>query len=219
MNRHGVEYSSQVLGASEKMIASRLERTGAKGPSDQRSISYLKKRATTQKRYGMPHQFLLETTKDKRACTLQERYGCSHANPPKYMTRDQLVEAGQLGYSVQHNKFNRVSKPEAGMRHWLEQRYGNNDVITPIRLNKKLVDFYIQSLNTYVELDGVFWHGLDRPLEQVTNKGILKRYNEDRILDVYCLTEKIKLVRITDLEWNSCVKRDDYSLVVNELEG
>lgn len=79
-----------------------------------------------------------------------------HANPSKYMSREQLVEAGQKGYHVQHAHHSRVSKPERELRIWLEARYGAENVEVNVLLNNRLVDFRICCLDTYVELDGVF---------------------------------------------------------------
>jgi hypothetical protein len=37
----------------------------------------------------------------------------------------------------------------------------------PEQTKKWNVDFYIPSIDTYVQLDGVYWHGLDRPVEVI----------------------------------------------------
>lgn len=51
--RYGVAFSAQIPGASDAMIRTRLENTGAKGPSDKLSSSYAKKVATTLERHGV----------------------------------------------------------------------------------------------------------------------------------------------------------------------
>ena len=61
------------------------------------------------------------------------------------------------------------------------------------------VDLYVVALDTYIEVDGVYWHGLNRPYDQLgpDQRG---KYDNDRLLDEHCKATGIRLVRITDLE-------------------
>lgn len=70
---------------------------------------------------------------------------------------------------------------------------------------------FIPSINTYVEVDGSYWHGLDKPYEQL---GVdqRKKFDNDRRLDEHCNQCGIRLVRITDSEvfigdWGAIQKR------------
>ncbi len=217
--RYGVAFSAQIPGASDAMIRTRLENTGAKGPSDKLSSSYAKKVATTLKRHGVIHPFVSEAVIAKRAQTFMTRYGVPHANPSKYMSHEQLVEAEQKGYHVQHTHHSRVSKPERELRIWLEARYGTENIETNVLLNNRLIDFRIRCLDTYVELDGVFWHGLDRPIQDNLNPAAVRRYGQDHEMDLYVASSGLTLVRVTDLEWNRCRKLNDFELLVSRLEG
>jgi hypothetical protein len=73
------------------------------------------------------------------------------------------------------------------------------------------IDLYIPSIDTYIEVDGVYWHGLDRSYEALSEV-TKKKYDNDRLLDEHCRTNNIKLVRITDKEvlsedWNKIYQR------------
>ena len=61
------------------------------------------------------------------------------------------------------------------------------------------VDFYIPSIKTYVEVDGVYWHGLDRAYEEL-HPDQRSKFDRDRLLDEHCRHNQIRLVRILDIE-------------------
>lgn len=75
------------------------------------------------------------------------------------------------------------------------------------------IDLYIPLLNSYVEVDGMFWHGLDRPYDSLSPE-IKKKYDHDRELDRYCLQAGIKLIRLTENE----VKQGDWDLIRSKIE-
>ena len=74
------------------------------------------------------------------------------------------------------------------------------------------VDIYISDIDTFVEVDGVYWHGLDRPYDQLgpEQRG---KFDHDRQLDDHCRQANIRLVRITDLE----VKKGDWDQIRQKL--
>jgi hypothetical protein len=61
-----------------------------------------------------------------------------------------------------------------------------------------------RSIDTYVQLDGVYWHGLDRPIELIAEHRtkrdvqIHKKWATDREQDAWFAERGMKLVRITD---------------------
>lgn len=61
------------------------------------------------------------------------------------------------------------------------------------------VDMFIPSISTYVEVDGSYWHGLDKPYEQLGDDQ-RKKFDNDRRLDEHCKQHGIRLVRIIDSE-------------------
>ncbi len=73
---------------------------------------------------------------------------------------------------------------------------------------RKSIDFHIKPLDFYIQVDGVYWHGLDRPFEEVMARSgkhgdiIRGKWLRDRLLDEQCRNKSIRLVRITDQEMN-----------------
>lgn len=67
--------------------------------------------------------------------------------------------------------------------------------------------FYIPEIDTYVQFDGVYWHGLDRPLEEIAkyktkrDVQIYKKWLSDREQDRWFKEQGMKLVRITDIQY------------------
>lgn len=79
------------------------------------------------------------------------------------------------------------------------------------------IDMYVPELDTYVQFDGTYWHGLDRPIEMIKESRtacdttIYKKWSSDREQDAWFSASGKRLVRITDDEFKhdprSCVER------------
>lgn len=79
------------------------------------------------------------------------------------------------------------------------------------------VDMYVPDIDTYIQFDGVYWHGLDRPVEEIKNSNtkrniaIYKKWTIDREQDEWFLKVSKRLVRITDIEFkkdeDACLQR------------
>jgi len=79
--------------------------------------------------------------------------------------------------------------------------------------NHTSIDIYIPSLDAYIEVDGVYWHGLDRPYEELEPR-IRAKYDRDRVLDAACHAQGITLFRITDQQ----VRAKDWGWLFSELQ-
>jgi G:T-mismatch repair DNA endonuclease (very short patch repair protein) len=98
--------------------------------------------------------------------------------------------------------------------------YGAQDVERWKSYHGWSFDFYIQSLDVYVQFDGVYWHGLDRPIEEIANsmnesdKGIYKKWKRDRKQDEWFDANSMKLVRIIECEFKSFKSNDDKKTLI-----
>lgn len=69
------------------------------------------------------------------------------------------------------------------------------------------IDFFIPEINTYVQFDGIYWHGLDRPIEKIKrsktkrDESIYRKWLTDQEQDHWFAKSEKKLVRITDVEF------------------
>lgn len=99
-----------------------------------------------------------------------------------------------------------TSRPEARLRRILVSSFGKDAVKQQVRMGRWTVDFYVVPLDVYVELDGVYWHGLDRPMDVIercgtlTDRKILGTWHKDRLQDAWFGDNGIRLIRITDKE-------------------
>lgn len=63
------------------------------------------------------------------------------------------------------------------------------------------VDFYVQDLDVYVQFDGAYWHGLQRPYDEL-DACQRHKYDTDRALDECMALSRRRLVRITDEQFS-----------------
>jgi len=120
-----------------------------------------------------------------------------------------LQVAGQFAHTPEaerkrHETLKRMgklfsSKPEEHLHKLLIDRFGPEDVDHHIIVAGFRIDFYVKSINTYIQLDGAYWHGLQQPYDQL--KGTPKaKYDRDRRCDAYFTEVGVRLVRIIDTE-------------------
>lgn len=110
-----------------------------------------------------------------------------------------------------------TSKPEEVTYNFLCDQFGQDDIKRFVRLfdgvQQRNVDLYIRSKNIFIEVDGVYWHGLDRPYEDLHEPQRVQ-FDRDRRLDDYCKATGITLIRVTDLEVNQ-----DVSVITERIKG
>lgn len=67
------------------------------------------------------------------------------------------------------------------------------------------MDFRVR--DTYIQLDGVYWHGLDRSIEELMrsksprDKVILGTVRRDAEQNEWCRASGTKMIRVTDIEY------------------
>jgi len=162
-----------------------------------------KLKETVSKKYGVNNVSSLEWVKKKKISTTRKNYGVD--NPQQ----NQNIKNRTIQTYCEKHSNTWMSKPEKDFRIFLEKKFGKENIkVQQLIENKWSVDFYIISLDTYVQFDGVYWHGLDRNLEEIKSsekirdKAIYNKWVKDRQLDEYILKHGKKLVRITDKMFN-----------------
>lgn len=160
----------------------------------------------------------------------EKRHHKNHINNPLSTgspfrpSHDDLSCAGQAGYRTTARQEGSwlISKPERDLVNLLKVHFGSGDIEQQkeIRLSGKkyIVDVYIKSRNILVQLDGEFWHGLDKPYDQLHPRSKSK-FDDDRIQDVLFSIAGLNLVRITDAQLITWQKNNDFSFIVEKLGG
>lgn len=96
----------------------------------------------------------------------------------------------------------RESRAEREFVEFLRDELGADDVVHhPPVVNGCSVDVYVRSSDAFIQFDGVYYHGLDRPYDQLSPE-IRRKYDRDRALDAHFERIGQRLIRITDLEWS-----------------
>lgn len=91
------------------------------------------------------------------------------------------------------------SIPEQYLHEILCQHFGVGDVEHHVIHDGFRIDFYVKSIDTYIQCDGLYWHGLTAPYEALTGTPKAK-YDRDRQCDAHFASHGLRLVRITDRE-------------------
>lgn len=96
------------------------------------------------------------------------------------------------------------SLPEERLNSILVKEYGADAVSRQMPVIRQWVDFYLDPLTLFVQVDGTYWHGLNRPFEQIEAQKttqdvkIYKQILRDRKLNAHMTENGLNIVRITD---------------------
>lgn len=99
------------------------------------------------------------------------------------------------------------SKREDEFYATLVEALGEDDVQRQVTVNGWPIDFYARSLDTYIQFDGTYWHGLDRPLNTIMEF----KSPRDRVIYGHWLTDNeqnewfarngVRLIRVRDTDF------------------
>jgi len=106
--------------------------------------------------------------------------------------------------SMKRNRTYGKSKVEDFAHDLLIEIFGKEEVERQHSINGWAIDFYVRSAKTYLQIDGVYWHGLDRSLADIKTSGksrdsyILANRAKDEQQNQWFLERNLNLIRITD---------------------
>jgi len=164
---------------------------------------------------------ILETTyaKNKKYCSKS----CHHISLSTGHALENLKMTNLQKYGVNHvsqsldtkrkkhrtmkkNKTYGKSNVENKVYDILLKSYGNKSIDRQHSINGWAIDFFIKTLNVYLQVDGIYWHGLDKPREIIEssnssrNRCILSTMKRDAIQNKWFEENGLKLIRITDAQ-------------------
>ena len=157
LERYGVEYTFQTQNNIQKSKQTKLEKYG-----DENFINKEKRKQTCLKKYGVEHIVQTELFKEKSKQTCLERYGVDNimklssvknkvANSEERKKKEYLTK--KLNHTFNSSKSEKVSYT------LLKEKYP--DVLTQYKSDVYpfACDFYIPSLNLYIECNYHWTHG------------------------------------------------------------
>lgn len=187
----GVTSPAKCEAIKQRMMKTNISKRGVAWPT-QNSNVIQKQVATNLSRYGVKNVFQLAHVKQKansvNAC----------------MKRHETMK---------RNGTYRKSRSEDRFYEFLCLNFGNDNVVrqVPIENTRWAIDFYVRSIDTYIQFDGAFWHGLDRPIDVIKefktprDRVICHKYDTDRKQDKWFEINDKRLIRIVDKEFSTGV--------------
>lgn len=175
-----------------------LKNFGTKSPMQCESIKL--KHKESFKRHGehVTSSLKVPGAKEKRKRTNLERYGFEETFQIEKF-REKRNETWKKNLSR-----NYISRSELKFLSVLQQHFDKIDHQKWV--NKRPIDFYIPSIDTYVQFDGVYWHGLDRPIEEIREStkprdiAIYRKWLSDQVQTAWFKEHNLRLVRVTDIQ-------------------
>ena len=205
IERYGVDNPQRVEAFKEKSRQTNLERYGCEVGSQSDKVKE-RARQTNQERFGVDWHTQSENFNNKAKETWKNNYGVDHP------MKSDVVKA-KYDFTASWRKAHKTKKKNgtyasSRVERTFHERLGKlfSDVQTQVRVEHAggiwLVDFRVGE--TYLQLDGVYWHGLDRPIEVIRastkprDRAIARAYDHDRQQDVWFARRNTRLIRITD---------------------
>lgn len=131
---------------------------------------------------------------------------------PSFKRKRSLISKLLVSAVRETNRTNgnvRESRGERELVAWLRVTLGDDAVIHhPERVQGADIDVYVRTGDVYIQFDGIYYHGLDRPYEQLSPV-IRRKFDRDRAVDALFRRLGLRLVRITDKAWASLTKGND----------
>ena len=148
LEKYGVEYPMAIEGAAEKLANTKLERYG-----DSKYNNIEKCKETCIKKYGIDNIF--RDSKYIKKCTF-EKLGVENA------MQDPKIWNKAFQTKVKKGNVN-TSKPEETLYSKLLTKFKSDDIIRQYKSLKYpfCCNFYIKSLDLYIELQGTWLHGFE----------------------------------------------------------
>jgi very-short-patch-repair endonuclease len=153
-----------------------------------------------------------------------------------------IIRYGKETYTGSEDYFSKVDHKEIARKAWLTkikngtcsrsgaeealntilvQNFGLENIQRQVPMIRQWIDFYIKKLDIYIQVDGVYWHGLDRDIkiikQQATSqdKKIYKQIFRDQKLNEHMKLTGMKLLRISDEQIKKMSSNDILELILN----
>ena len=220
--KYGVERPMQSQSARDNYVITSLQNNNVTNPMKDRLISVPvieHMHQTFKERYGVMHPLQVKEFADKAhenaKNTVFEKYGVENfANTPgsqekarrtclKHYGVEHVMQSPEIMQRIMMTKrLNDELHPSRRFHTKIERRIYDalieltsvEDVMHPKWFNNHPVDFYIKSIDTWIEHDGEFWHGLSERSQ--TYECFRMKYERDREQDAEFERRGMKLVRI-----------------------
>lgn len=168
-----------------------------------------KRRATCLAKFGVESPGFAPSVRAACVATSLRHYGTEHPMQSATLKAsiDHAVITAKRHETMKRNGTYGKSRQEDKFFEQLVTKFGADDIARSVSVNGWSIDFFIKSIDTYVQFDGVYWHGLNRPLENIRSstaprdRVILKTHERDQEQNVWFAAHAMRLVRVTDKQF------------------
>jgi hypothetical protein len=213
MKNFNVTTTFSLSSVREKAQQTNIKKFGSKCPISHKDI-LIKSKKTLIKHYGV------DNASKSQEIKIKKQKNCFLKNGVKHHMQLDLVKQ-KYDYSLIARKSHatkkkngtyskKQSKVEDEFFNILSNLYPTIDIERHHSINNNDIDFYIKSIDTCIQFDGVYWHGLDRDVDLIKwfknprDKVIYSTFLRDQKQNTWFEINKKKLIRFTDkevLEW------------------
>lgn len=192
-----------------KLRRQNIERHGVEHALQRKDVRQ-KSLNTLLKRYGVSNPLQHEPFKLQTQTTLLAKHGVTNAfHIPENVKRyDRELMMQKSIATMKRNKTFHSSRAEEKLNTLLCQQFQHVERQVRIPNTRWNIDFYVRDIDTYIQVDGVYWHGLNRPLEEIKastkprDAKIARAWLSDRAQEQWFAEHGMRLVRITDKQVN-----------------
>lgn len=182
-----------------------------------------KQKSTFLNNYGVKSVMSSPEIRKKIEKVFQKKYGRrSFTGTDEHKSKCDFKQIAQKAWLTKiKNGTCSKSGSEEKLNIILINEFGISNIKRQVSMTRQWIDFYITSLDLYVQVDGVYWHGLNRDIE-IIKKGttsqdikIYKQILRDEKLNGFMKENKMKLIRITDEQLDNKSPEE----IINILKG
>lgn len=204
LKKYGVAHISKLSEIKNKVKETNLFKYGVENILNKNSLFRTKIENTMIKKYGVINPFQTGEIRDKiNYKEIAKKAHITKKNTGVYKQQSSNLEKQLIKDLIEH--------------------FGPNDIEDGKLINNWMIDCYIKSIDLYIQLDGVYWHGLNRNIEIIKNsqskidKVIYSTYLRDIEQNKWFKENNFKLFRITDKEYLKN-KNSIINLILNYVE-
>lgn len=203
-NRYGVEHARSSDEVKRKARQTTIERYGERPIASKTIQDRIKK--TMFERHGVEHPMQLQSVRDAMCAGSIAKYGVPYPKQNKEVVRATFEKRAREGTFFK-------SKSEDQCFEALCVEFGAENISRQVAVTKYCcVDFYVKSIDIYIQFDGVYWHALERPIEEIRQSGLngnkrdMSRYRKwlvDRQQETWFTENNKTLIRFTDQQFKA----------------
>lgn len=193
----------------------------------QGGLLHQKTKTTWLENHGVAHPMMSKTVRDKHQQTCITNHG---VNSPLQIPHVHAAAHTVKAYVKKHqthkrNGTYRQSYVETSVYTTLVAHFGVENVERHKRPpgTKWPIDLYVKPIDTWIQVDGMYWHGLDRPIEEIRRSTkahdqiIIHKWEIDRAQDAWFAERNMRLIRVTDLQVQRAITNNGMSSLLTEL--